>query len=115
MNGKIFLSINIVIIIICWSYLYFERYLTEKVEEITVVSSEKFADEPEKYLIFTPHEVFLDQNNRWQEKYNADELFQKLKKGHTYKVIIVGKYIPFFSEFRNIIDIAENDKPTISY
>jgi uncharacterized membrane protein YqiK len=115
MNRKLFISIIIVIIIVYWSYLYFERYLTETVEEITIVNSEKYGDMPEKYLIFTPHEVFLDENNRWQDKYNADELFQKLKKGHTYKVIIVGKHIPFISEFRNIIDLAESDKSAISY
>lgn len=107
MGNKIFFSIVIVILIIWWGYFYFERYLTETEIEITVVNTAKYPDEPGKYFIFTPHEVFLNENNSWQDKYNADELFTQLQKGGKYKVKVAGKHIPYISEFRNIIEIVD--------
>jgi hypothetical protein len=111
MGAKSFLSIIIIVIIIGWGYFYFEKFLTEKEIQITVINSEKYGDIPGKYFIFTDHEVFLDENNSRQDKYNADELFRKLKKGGTYKVKVVGQHIPYISEFRNITKIVDNNKP----
>lgn len=109
MGNKIFFSFVIILLIIWWGYFYFERYITETEIEITVINSEKYGDEPGKYFIFTPHEVFLNENNSWQDKYNADELFKQLQKGEKYKVKVVGNYIPYISEFRNIIEIVDKD------
>lgn len=110
MSEKIFLSFIIIVLIIGWGYFYFEKYLTEKEIQITVTNSAKYGDVPGKYFIFTDHEVFLDENNSWQDKDNADELFSQLKKGETYKVRVVGQHIPYISEFRNIIEIVNDNK-----
>ena len=40
-------------------------------------------------------------------KTNADELFPIFKRGYTYKVKVIGLYIPFIPRFRNIKSILE--------
>ena len=113
MTGKIFQSIVIffgviiVLIILIFGYLFFEPFLTETEETITVVNMEKWSGEHSKYFIFTKNEVFLNADNYYQDKHNSDKLYPKFKKGYTYKVKIVGLYIPFIPRFRNIIEILE--------
>ena len=113
MTGRIitrlsfFFGVIILLIILVFGYLFFEPFLTEKEEMITVVNMEKWSGEHGKYFIFTKNEVFLDADNYYQDKHNADVLYPKFKKGYTYKVKVVGLYIPFIPRFRNIVEILE--------
>ena len=104
---SIFVSIIIVIASILFGYLFFEPFLTEKVEIITVTNTQKWVNESGKYFIFTEDEVFLNANDYYQNKTNADELFPLFKKGYTYKVTVIGLYVPFIPRFRNIKSILE--------
>jgi len=104
---SIFVSIIIVIASILFGYLFFEPFLTEKVEIITVTNTQKWVNESGKYFIFTEDEVFLNANDYYQNKTNADELFPLFKKGYTYKVTVIGLYVPFLPRFRNIKSILE--------
>lgn len=105
---SLFFGVIIIIIIIIFGYLFFEPFLTEKEETITVINKEKWSGEKGEYFIFTENEVFLNANDYYDNKHNADELYPKFKKGYTYKVKVVGLYIPFIPRFRNILEILDS-------
>jgi len=104
---SIFASAIIIIASILFGYLFFEPFLTEKEEIITVTNTQKWGQENGKYFIFTEDEVFLNSDDYYQNKTNANELFPLFKKGYTYKVKVIGLYIPFIPRFRNIKSIVE--------
>lgn len=93
------------ILILGFSYLFFERFLTEEEIIITVVNKEKFGTEDDRYLIFTPEEVFENSNNFYQRKTNAELVYKKLERGITYRVKVVGVYMPGLRRLRNITEV----------
>ncbi|GAB4297655.1 MAG: hypothetical protein Kow0098_22100 [Ignavibacteriaceae bacterium] len=97
----------VLILVLVFGYIFFEQYLTENVVTIKVVNSAKFGDIPGRYLVFTPEEVFENSNSYYNNKSNADELYFKLLHGRTYKVKVVGIYLPWLPRFRNILEIVE--------
>jgi len=106
-----FFALVIVLVILVFGFLFFEPFLTEKVETITVVNKERWVGERGSYFIFTEKEVFLNSNNYYQNKENADKIYPLFRPGSTYKVKVVGYRISFLPRFRNIIDIMD-DKET---
>ena len=104
---SMFASILIVLASILFGYLFFEPFLTEKEEIITVTNTQQWGKEPGKYFIFTEDEVFLNANDYYHNKTNADDLFPLFKRGYTYKVQVIGVYLPFLPRFRNIKSIME--------
>ncbi len=103
-----FFAFIVVLIILYFGFLFFEPFLTEKTEVITVINKEKWVGEEGKYFIFTENEVFLNANDYYQNKENADELYKQLKRGVTYKVKVVGVSLPFIPRFRNIVSVVES-------
>ena len=97
----------IILLVILFGYLFFEPYITEDTVTIKVINKAKFGNESGKYFVFTEDEVFSNSNNYYQNKENADELNQQIYPGSTYKVKVVGIYIPWLPRFRNIISILE--------
>ena len=102
-----FAGIVIVLASVLFGYLFFEPFLTEKEEIITVTNTQQWGKEAGKYFIFTENEVFLNSNDYYHNKTNADDLFPLFKKGYTYKVKVIGVYLPFLPRFRNIKSIME--------
>ena len=102
-----FIGFMIIIFILIFGYLFFEPFLTKTEEVITVINIERWGDEEGKYFIFTDDEVFINVNDYYHNKDNADEIFKLFKLGYTYRVTVVGVYIPFLPRFRNIINIIE--------
>ena len=98
-------GVIVVLCIIVFGFVFFEPFLTEKEVEITVINMEKWPGEKGRYFIFTDKEVFLNENNYYHNKTNADEIYPLFKKGSTYTVKVVGLYLPFLPRFRNIINI----------
>lgn len=98
-------GIIIVLFILIFGYLFFEPYLTEKEITITVINKEKFGKEPGKYFIFTRDEVFLNSDNYYHNKSNADKIYQYFRANTEFTVKVVGIYIPFIPRFRNIVSI----------
>ncbi|HMN24154.1 MAG: hypothetical protein IT276_16965 [Ignavibacteriaceae bacterium] len=101
------LGFVIVLIILLFGYLFFEPFLTEDTISIKVINKSQFGNEPEKYFVFTENEVFYNSNNYYQNKENADELNAKIYPGTSYKVNVVGIYLPWLPRFRNITKILE--------
>jgi hypothetical protein len=103
----VFLGFVSAIVILIFGYLFFEPFTTKTEEVITVTNKERWGNERGKYFIFTDDEVFTNSNDYYHDKDNADELYKMFKVGFTYKVTVVGVYLPFFPRFRNILNITE--------
>jgi hypothetical protein len=110
-----FFAIIIVLFVIIFGFLFFEPFLTEKEETITIINKERWVGEKSSYFIFTDKEVFLNANNYYHNKENADELYPLLKPGFSYKVRIIGMSIPFITRFRNIIEIVDDDQLNVPF
>ena len=95
-----------------FSYLLFEKFLTEKEIIITVINKERFGTEESKYLIFTLDEVFENSNKFYHRKTNADLIYKKLERGITYRVKVVGFYLPSIPRLRNIIEVVGTENRT---
>lgn len=98
-------GIIIVLFVIIFGYLFFEPYLTEEEITITVLNKERFGNEAGKYFIFTANEVFLNSNNYYHNKSNADKIYPYFRANVEYTVKVVGVYLPSIPRFRNIISI----------
>ncbi|NWF88775.1 MAG: hypothetical protein HXY50_04845 [Ignavibacteriaceae bacterium] len=105
----VFISTVLLISFFTIAYLFAERYLTEDEITITVINKEKFGNEDGQYLIFTPNEVFKNFNSVYHRKTNADLLFNKLEMGVSYRVKVVGLYLPSILKLRNITEIIGTD------
>jgi hypothetical protein len=103
----VFLGFVATILLLIFGYLFFEPFLTKTEEVITIINTERWGDEQGKYFIFTEDEVFMNVNDYYHNKHNADEIIKLFKVGLTYRVTVVGVYIPFLPRFRNILNIIE--------
>ncbi|MBK7227585.1 MAG: hypothetical protein IPH97_01625 [Ignavibacteriales bacterium] len=55
------LGFLIIILVLLFGYLFFEPYLTEETVTAKVLNKSQFGNEPGKYFVFTPAEVFIIQ------------------------------------------------------
>ena len=106
-RSAVFLGFVLAILVLIFGYLFFEPFLTKTEEVITVINIERWGSEEGKYFIFTDDEVFINVNDYYHNKHNADEIFTLFKLGSTYRVKVVGVYMPSIPRFRNIINIIE--------
>ncbi len=107
---SIIFGVIIVLLVLIFGFVFFEPFLTESEEVITVINKERWIGEKGSYFIFTEKEVFLNKNDYYHNKENADVLYPLFKEGFTYKVKVVGVYLPFLPRFRNIINIIEKQE-----
>ncbi len=96
-----------ILLVLLFGYLFFEPFLTEETINIKVINKAKFGNEVGKYFVFTDNEVFLNANDYYQSKENADELNKLIYPGSSFKVKVVGIYLPWLPRFRNITKILE--------
>lgn len=106
MKNKIILGIVIVIIIGIFFYkpisiIFTTEYISIKVNKTDI----KRNKEKDLYLVYTDEETFKNEDSFWNFKYNSSDLHGKLKQDSTYKVEVNGYRIPYFSIYRNIVDI----------
>ncbi len=106
-------GVIIVLSIIVFGFVFFEPFFTEEVVDIKVINKERWTGEKGRYFIFSDKEVFLNENNYYHNKSNADELYPLFNKGDSYKVKVVGLYIPFLPRFRNITNILEKKETNV--
>jgi hypothetical protein len=114
---KSIIGLIIVLGIIVLGSILFESYLSDDEVKVKVIKKEASYDEEGNltYLIFTEDEIFINVNNNYHGKNNAEKLFKRIRKGRTYSFRVVGysfrKMLPYLPEYRNIIDIIdEGDK-----
>jgi len=97
----------VVFFVLLFGYLFFEPYITEDYVNIKVINKARFGNEVGKYFVFTDDEVFLNSDNYYQNKDNAEEVNKLLFVGGNFKVKVVGIYIPWLPRFRNITKVME--------
>lgn len=83
---------------------------TEEIVTATVLDKERISkgsgDSQEHYwLIYTENETFQNKDSLLFLKFNSADIQGHLQRGQTYRLKVVGWRIPFFSAYRNIIDI----------
>ncbi|MFZ2324106.1 MAG: hypothetical protein WAV89_10455 [Ignavibacteriaceae bacterium] len=111
---SVFAGFLIILLVLLFGYLFFEPFLTEEDITIKVTNKAKFGNEIGKYFVFTDDEVFLNANNYYQSKENADELDKMIYPGSSFKVKVVGIYLPWLPRFRNITQILEINEIPVS-
>lgn len=111
---KVVFGICVVTIVIFFSLLIFEKFVSEEIINIKVSYTAKIVDENGEisFLVYTKDEIFENKNNYFHSKQNALNLSQLLKEGGNYRVKVVGyKFgvkLPYFVQHRNIIEIISN-------
>jgi hypothetical protein len=105
---SVFFGVIIILTILLFGFLFFEPFLTETEEVVTVINKEKWMGESGRYFIFTENEVFLNVNNYFFNDTATTEIYTMFRNGFTYKVKVVGLYLPFIPRFRNIMSIIEH-------
>jgi hypothetical protein len=103
--------IGIIIIGILASVGYTVAYYSSgETIEVTVTDKERIVESEgdgvtSKYLVFTESEVFENEDALFLGKWNSSDVQGKLKVGETYTVKVIGWRVPFFSMYRNIVEI----------
>ncbi|MCK7519098.1 MAG: hypothetical protein MZV64_15905 [Ignavibacteriales bacterium] len=77
---SIVLGVIIVLCIIVFGFVFFEPFITEDEVDIVVINKEKWIGERGRYFIFTDREVFVNEDNYYHNKTNADELYPLIQK-----------------------------------
>lgn len=108
-----FLGVIIILVILVFGFVFFEPFFSETEESIVVVNKEIWKGERERYFIFSENEVFLNANNYYHNKSNANDLYPLFQAGKTYRVKIVGYYLPLIPRFRNIISIIDQKETNV--
>ena len=64
-------------------------------------------NDSDMYLVFTEKETFKNVDSFWHWKFNSSDIQGKMKKyeGKKIKVRVYGWRIPFYSSYRNIIEV----------
>ncbi len=109
-----FLGVIAFLAILVFGFIFFEPFFSETEETIVVINKEVWKGEKERYFIFAEDEVFLNENNYYHNKSNADDLYALFEAGKTYRVKIVGYYLPLIPRFRNIINIIEQKETNVA-
>lgn len=62
-----------------------------------------------KFLVYTEKEVFQNTDFLLFWKFNSGTIQMELKDNQEFTVTVIGWRIPFFSMFRNILKIEQNE------
>jgi hypothetical protein len=77
-----------------------------QIVEARVTDKERVVSgESSKWLVYTEGEVFKNTDAPLFGKWDSGDFQGRLKLGQTYRLTVVGWRIPFFSAYRNIIDV----------
>lgn len=112
MKSFIYLFVFGLLVSIGYTVAYYSSGETVEItvtdKEITTSSTGESVSS--KYLVFTEGEVFENEDVLFLGKWNSSDVQGQLKIGETYTVKVIGWRIPFFSSYRNIIEIRHKNK-----
>ncbi len=91
-------------------FILFYNYGTDEIIKCTLDSKERIVEKSgegtsSKYLVFCEEEVLENTDSFWYLKYSSSDVYRDLKEGQVYDLRVYGWRIPFFSQYRNIIEI----------
>ena len=105
---KIFVILNVGLLIGLVIFAIGFPYWTAENVTIMVSGKERIAEEGGgKYLVFTEGEVFQNTDCLFRGKFNSSDVYGQLEPGKSYRALVYGWRIPFFSMYRNIVRISE--------
>lgn len=104
---RMFLAAAVTGLIVCWLYCTYGTGESIKVVvrdkgHITTGSGESISG---KYLVYCESETFENEDSLLWWKYNSSDIQGRLERGSSYRVYVCGIRIPFFSTYRNIVQI----------
>lgn len=114
MKTKLLLIVGVLLVLVlcCGSIFGFQAWVrsTEEVVTIKVTDTVVKANgsSGSTYLVFTDKGVYANEDVMMYGKFDSSDFQSKLKKGNTYTVKVAGWRIPFFSMYKNIVEI-ENE------
>lgn len=73
-------------------------------EHVTTGSGENTSG---KYLIYAEGETFGNEDSFLHWKFNSSDVRGQLEPGGKYKATVYGWRVPFFSWYRNIVEVEE--------
>jgi hypothetical protein len=62
-----------------------------------------------KYIIFSENESFENTDSLYHRKHDSSDIYAHFHIGCSYEVSVYGKRMPFFSTYRNIIEILKKE------
>lgn len=86
---------------------------TQEVVTVSVTGKERITESDSegrassKYLVFTENETFENTDSIMVMKWNSSDIQGKLVEGEEFRIKVYGFRIPFFSSYRNIIEVIE--------
>jgi len=96
--------------IILFSLGYSYQKLTVENIHIKITDKQRVTyDSKSKYIIFTNEESFENTDSMFHQKHNSSDINSHFHVGCSYEVNVYGKRIPFFSVYRNIIEITKEE------
>ena len=108
---KKILGIIVVIIIFVFIFQIIFVKSTQETIIVKVTDKERIVETnsegkvSSKYLIFTDKETFECTDEIIVGKFNSSDFYGQIHKDSTYNFVVYGWRIPFFSSYRNIIEI----------
>ena len=111
MNKKGFIGVIIgllviIVIILLFAILIHYSLKSVAITTITISDKERISDgDSSYYLIFTENEVFKNQDSMLHGKFDSSDVYSNLKIGQTYNVKVNWYRVPFWSMYRNILEI----------
>lgn len=93
----------------CYNFLTAEEVTFRVTDKERVYTSTSEGGTNSKYLVFTETdrgvEVFRNTDTIFYFKYDSSDIQARLKQDSTYNARVYGVRIPFFSMYRNIVDV----------
>jgi len=110
MNKLIVVGVVIFLIGFCT----YKQSFNDQVVEFTVISKERVnSKESSSYLIFTTKGTYTCEDTWMRGKFSSSDMYGGIIPKTKYRATVVGWRIPFFSSYKNIIEIEKVGKEKV--
>ena len=99
-----------VLFAVLFSIGYYYQKMTIETVQISVIDKQRVSyGSSSKYIVFSDEESFENTDSMFNSKYNSSDIYSHFHVGCSYEISVYGKRIPFFSVYRNIIEIVKEE------